>query len=175
MTSPSPQPLTEDEPIPFTDDELSRIDKLCEGGWTPAGLDQARLWVTLTRHREVNQVLEQAAVLAVQTKDEVVAELSRLRAENTAQAARLEEQRGATRVAAGAADRFRDVLSEALGHPDENPGDDVLVAEVREHFGFSGPEPTRWRDFLTGARAKIDQIEADHAAPGLDQDGSAEA
>jgi hypothetical protein len=56
------------------------------------------------------------------------------------------------------------VLSECLGHPDENPGDDVLVAEVREHFGKSGPEPTRWRDFLSGALATIDQINADRAA-----------
>lgn len=80
----------------------------------------------------------------------------------------LDEQRGATRVAAAAADRFRDVLSEALGHPDNNPGDDVLVTELRKHFGFSGPEPTRWRDFLTGARAQIDQIEADRSALGLD-------
>jgi hypothetical protein len=84
--------------------------------------------------------------------------------------ARLDEQRGATRVAAGAADRFRDVLSEVLGHPEENPGDDVLVTEVRKHFGCSGPEPTRWRDFLTGARAQIDQIEADHAAPDSEMD-----
>lgn len=66
---------------PLTDDELARIDKICEGGWTPAGLDQGRLWVTLTRYREANQVLEQAAILAVKTKDEVVAEVDRLRTE----------------------------------------------------------------------------------------------
>lgn len=74
---------------PLTDADLARIDKICEGGWTPAGLDQGRLWVTLTRHREANQVLEQAAILAVQTKDEVVKQVSRLRAEKTAQAERL--------------------------------------------------------------------------------------
>lgn len=85
MTSdPSSQPTQ-----PLTDAELARIDKICEGGWTPAGLDQGRLWVTLTRHREANQVLEQAAILAVQTKDEAVAEAARLRAENTAQAERI--------------------------------------------------------------------------------------
>lgn len=76
---------------PLTDAELARIDKICEGGWTPAGLDQGRLWVTLTRHREANQVLEQAAILAVQTKDEVVAENARLRAENTALRASLDQ------------------------------------------------------------------------------------
>jgi len=86
-----------------------------------------------------------------------------LTAERDAALARLDEQRGATRVAAGAADRFRDVLSEFLGHGEANPGDDVLVAELREKRGFSGPEPTRWRDFLTGARAQIDQIEADRS------------
>jgi hypothetical protein len=75
-----------------------------------------------------------------------------------------QNEREAKQIAAGAADRFRDVLSECLGHPDENPGDDVLVAEVREHFGKSGPEPTRWRDFLSGALATIDQINADRAA-----------
>jgi hypothetical protein len=77
--------------------------------------------------------------------------------------AELDDQRGATRVAAGAADRFRDVLSEFLGHGEENPGDDVLVAELREKGGFSGPEPTRWRDFLAGARAQIDRIEAERS------------
>lgn len=74
--------------------------------------------------------------------------------------ARLDDQTAARRIAGGAADRFRDVLSECLGHADENPGDDVLVTELREHFGKTGPEPTRWRDFLTGARAVMDQINA---------------
>ena len=70
----------------------------------------------------------------------------------------LEDQRAAKRTAAEAADRFRDVLSDALGHPDENPGDDVLIAELRAHFGRTGPEPTRWRNFLTGVRAQVDQL-----------------
>ncbi|MFB6665997.1 hypothetical protein [Streptomyces parvus] len=82
-------------------------------------------------------------------------ELNRLRAD-------LEDQRKARQTAAGAADRFRDVLSEALGHDDENPGDDALIAELRAHFGKTGPEPTRWRDFLTGAEAIRDQINAAH-------------
>ena len=78
---------------------------------------------------------------------------TRLRAE-------LDNQVGARKVAADAADRFRDVLAECLDHPDENPGDDVLVAEVRAHFGKTGAEPTRWRDFLTGSLARLDQIAA---------------
>ena len=82
-------------------------------------------------------------------------ELQQLRAE-------LEDQRKARKTAAGAADRFRDVLSECLGHPDENPGDDVLVAELRTHFGKTGPEPTGWRDRLVGYEAIRDQINAAH-------------
>lgn len=72
--------------------------------------------------------------------------------------AEVDDERAARRTAGDAADRFRDVLSECLGHPDENPGDDVLVSELRHHFGKTGPEPTRWRDFVTGARAQVDQI-----------------
>lgn len=87
-------------------------------------------------------------------------ELVQLRAE-------LDDQRQAKQTAAGAADRFRDVLSDALGHGDENPGDDALVAELRAHFGKTGPEPTRWRDFLTGAEAIRDQINAAHRQEGL--------
>lgn len=74
--------------------------------------------------------------------------------------AALADERAAKQIAAEAADRFRDVLSEALGHDDENPGDDVLVAELRRHFGKSGPEPRRWRDFCAGALARLDQIRA---------------
>lgn len=72
------------------------------------------------------------------------------------------DQRGGYREAAAAADRFRDALSECLGHEDENPGDDVLVSELRAHFGKSGPEPRRWRDFMVGANAMRDQINAAH-------------
>lgn len=88
------------------------------------------------------------AVLAVRDT-----ELQQLRDE-------LEDQRAAKQTAAGAADRFRDVLCEALGHPDENPGDDVLVAELRARFGKTGPEPTAWRDRLVGYEAIRDQINA---------------
>lgn len=72
----------------------------------------------------------------------------------------LADMTAARKVAADAADRFRDVLAECLGHDDNNPGDDVLVAEIRARFGKTGPEPTRWRDFLTGALARLDQINA---------------
>lgn len=67
----------------------------------------------------------------------------------------------AYRTASESADRFRDVLAEALGHPDENPGDDTLIAELRQHFGKTGPEPTRWRNFVASQRAIVDQINAE--------------
>jgi hypothetical protein len=63
----------------------------------------------------------------------------------------------AYRTAAAAADRFRDVLCEVLGH-DLNPGDDLLIAELRTRFGRTGPEPTRWRDRLDGYRARLAEL-----------------
>ncbi|MFC9941240.1 hypothetical protein [Nocardiopsis alba] len=81
------------------------------------------------------------------------AELAELRA-------RLDDEIAARRVAASAADRFRDVVSEVLDY-DENPGDDVLVARLRAHFGRTGPEPCTWRDFLVWANAQRDQIIAE--------------
>ena len=72
----------------------------------------------------------------------------------------LEDQRAARQTAAGAADRFRDILCEALGHPDDNPGDDTLITQLRAHFGKAGPEPTKWRDRLVGYEAARDQINA---------------
>jgi hypothetical protein len=77
--------------------------------------------------------------------------------------AELEDQRAARKIAAESANRFRDVLCEVLGHPDLNPGDDVLVAGIRDHFGKTGPEPTGWRDRCAGYRAVVDQINADRA------------
>lgn len=74
--------------------------------------------------------------------------------------AELEDQRAARQTAAAAADRFRDVVCEALGHDDDNPGDDTLIAELRTHFGKTGPEPTAWRDRLAGYEAIRDQINA---------------
>lgn len=85
--------------------------------------------------------------------------------EHTAEKDALRQERdnalGGHRVAAEAADRFRDVLAEALGYEDENPGDDVLIRDLRAHFGKTGPEPTRWRDFCTSALAVVDQINAE--------------
>ena len=72
-----------------------------------------------------------------------------------------DDERAGRKAAGAAADRFRDNLADALGYPDRNPGDDVLIAKLREHFGRTGPEPTRWRDFCTGALAIVDQINAD--------------
>ena len=66
--------------------------------------------------------------------------------ENLALREEVEDYRGGWRTASGACDRFRDVLTEALGHED-NPGDDVLISKLRAHFGHTGPESTRWRDF----------------------------
>jgi len=57
-------------------------------------------------------------------------------------------------------DRFRDVVAEVTGQSDNNPGDDVLIAELRSMHGKTGPEPRRWRDFLVGAVAQLDQIDA---------------
>lgn len=75
----------------------------------------------------------------------------------------LGDVRAAHRIAADSADRFRDVLAECLSHIDENPGDDALVVELRQHFGKTGPEPTRWRDFCAGALSQVDQIRAARA------------
>lgn len=91
-------------------------------------------------------------------------EVDRLRKEATevraAARAELEDQRAAKRTAAESADRFRDVVADCLGHADENPGDDALIAELRAHFGRTGPEPTGWRDRLVGYEAARDQINA---------------
>jgi len=70
--------------------------------------------------------------------------------------AALEDERAARRIAGESADRFRDVVCEVLGL-DENPGDDELIARLRDMHGKSGPEPRRWRDFLTGAKAVVER------------------
>lgn len=61
----------------------------------------------------------------------------------------------AWRLAAGYTDRFRDVVADCLGYIDSQPGDDVLIAELREHFGRTGPEPTRWREFTSEVWAEF--------------------
>lgn len=68
----------------------------------------------------------------------------------------LDDTKAAYRVAADAAGRFRDVVTEVLDL-DENPGDDELVRLLREKHGKTGPEPTRWRDFITGAGAYLER------------------
>ena len=70
--------------------------------------------------------------------------------------AALEDERAARKVAGDAVDRFRDVVSEVLGL-DRNPGDDALVEQLRSLHGKSGPEPQRWRNFVTGAVAHLER------------------
>ena len=70
--------------------------------------------------------------------------------------AALEDERAAKRIAAESADRFRDVLEEVLDLT-ENPGDDELVRLIRERHGKTGPEPRRWRNFVTGAVAHMER------------------
>jgi hypothetical protein len=90
------------------------------------------------------------------TPDEVAGreqEVRELRAER-------DDERAGRKVAGEAADRFRDVVLEVLDLG-ENPGDDTLITELRQRNGKTGDEPRRWRDFLTSAIAKVDQIRAD--------------
>jgi hypothetical protein len=68
--------------------------------------------------------------------------------------------RGAYKMSSDSLDRFREIVAEVTGHGDRNPGDDILLADLREIHGKTGPEPTRWRDFITGAKATVDQINA---------------
>lgn len=70
---------------------------------------------------------------------------------------RLADMTAARDTAAGAVDRFRDVVCEVLGHDQQNPGDDVLIAELRARFGKTGPEPTRWRDSCAGYKETLRQ------------------
>jgi hypothetical protein len=69
--------------------------------------------------------------------------------------AALSDEKTGRHVAGEAADRFRDVITEVLGLGD-NPGDDELVRQLRALHGKTGPEPRRWRDFLTGAVAHME-------------------
>lgn len=66
------------------------------------------------------------------------------------------DYKAAWRIAGESADRFRDVVSEALDL-DENPGDDELIRLLRAQHGKQGPEPRRWRDFITGAEAHLER------------------
>lgn len=66
------------------------------------------------------------------------------------------DEMAARKIAGDAADRFRDVVCEVLGL-EVNPGDDELVAQLRAAHDKAGPEPRRWRDFLTGAVAYLER------------------
>ena len=67
----------------------------------------------------------------------------------------LDDMKAAYRMSAESCDRFRDVITEAVGL-DENPGDDELVRLLRAQHGKTGPEPRQWRDFITGAKARLE-------------------
>lgn len=65
------------------------------------------------------------------------------------------DYREAWRIASGSADRFRDVICQALGL-DENPGDDDLVfLLLKAHGKADEPESHRWRGFLDDALAAV--------------------
>lgn len=76
--------------------------------------------------------------------------------------AELEDVHVGYRMSSAALDRFRDVVCEVIGFENENPGDDVSLGLLRDRAGKTGPEPTRWREFITAARAQVDQINAKH-------------
>ena len=60
-------------------------------------------------------------------------------------------------MASASADRFRDVITQALGL-EENPGDDELVARLLAAHGLAGqPERTQWRDTLTSAETRLQE------------------
>lgn len=61
------------------------------------------------------------------------------------------DYREAWRIASESADRFRDVICQALGL-DENPGDSQLVFLLLSAHGKADePESHRWRGFLDDA------------------------
>lgn len=155
--------------VDWHEDELTvRRRPIADGPWLLGWFTSSRERFPVTSVRQAVDLLVALEILpahlstayrvAVAERPAVApAEMDPLRAE-------LEDQRAARRTAAESADRFRDVLAEALGHVDSNPGDDVLVAELRARFGLTGPEPTRWRDLVTGYQAVIDQLNAEHRA-----------
>jgi hypothetical protein len=59
--------------------------------------------------------------------------------------------RAAWEIASESADRFRDVICQALGLA-ENPGDsDLVYLLLAAHGKADEPESTRWRDFCGSA------------------------
>ena len=67
---------------------------------------------------------------------------------------KLADAEAAHATASGAADRFRDVLEEALSLK-ENPGGDALVSAIRRRFGKTGEEPRRWREFIAESETTL--------------------
>lgn len=51
-------------------------------------------------------------------------------------------------MASDAANRFRENIMDCLGFA-RNPGNDRLIAALRDHFIRDDPEPTTWRDNLS--------------------------
>lgn len=62
---------------------------------------------------------------------EITGEMVELTAERDAALAQMADVQGAHRMSSDALDRFRDVVCEATAHDDSNPGDDVLIADLR--------------------------------------------
>jgi hypothetical protein len=61
-------------------------------------------------------------------------------------------------TASESADRFRDVICQALGLG-ENPGDDELCRLLLDAHGKADePESHRWRDFLDGQLERITDV-----------------
>lgn len=65
------------------------------------------------------------------------------------------DYREAYQIASESADRFRDVICQALGL-DENPGDDDLAFMLlKAHGKTDEPESHRWRNFLDGQLKRL--------------------
>jgi hypothetical protein len=65
--------------------------------------------------------------------------------------------RKAWQIASESADRFRDVICQVL-ELDENPGDSELVFQLlKAHGKADQAESRRWRDFLDGQLARLDE------------------
>lgn len=150
-----------DAVLPVIEQHTARLRNRAAEAEAKAELTRGELVNTRRRADAAEDELHRARDLHADTERRLRADLAvEVRKREWAEAV-ADDERKAKQTAAGAADRLRDVLCEALGH-DENPGDDQLVADLRARFGKTGPEPTRWRDFMAGAEAIRDQINAAH-------------
>lgn len=107
---------------------------------------------------------EIGAAMASLTVSQVIEAVRQEEREKAAQAESalrldLDDRIKAHQMCSASLDRFRDVVCEVAGYA-MNPGDDIALARLREMHGLAGPEPTRWRDFMTWADAQRDQINA---------------